>query len=301
MDDFSVAIEQLGEEESMNGIITTRCTLFHTRTLLPSWGFLLVIVLTGCATEPTTIPASPNLVQATPPSTILSVSPTADLITPSPLSLRTSQPASPSSRPSTPTLTVAPPSLIARGSPDQLSQTYTNSREHYTVALPPDWTVVTNDVGFAYFLSQASLEERAKGLTDWEASIGGIQFVGRNPKPTENEQYQSSLPNHCSTIDWQRLEINGTIGRIYTLECDNVVGLGTHRRQHVYLPAGHRFVEVWLKVDAQVAGAPVPLLTAMLATLQLDRTSADGSYGISRGSDRVGRMVRNVLRAAHSV
>jgi hypothetical protein len=91
------------------------------------------------------------------------------------------------------------------------------------------------------------------------------------------------------------------MGRVYTLECDNVVGLGTHRRQHVYLPQGNRFVEVWLKVEAQVSGAPVPLLAAMLATIQLERTSADGSYGISKGSDTMGRMLRNVLRAAHSI
>lgn len=257
----------------MNGIVTTRCRLFRTRIWLHRWVVLLVLVLTSCSMQPTGVPAPENLVLATPPPTIPSVTPTADLTTPS-LPPPTSQPVTPSPRPSTPTVAAPPPALIARGSPDQLSQPYTNSREHYTVALPPDWTVVTSDVGTAYFLSQASLDARAQGLTDWEASIGGIQFVGRNPKPTENEQYESSLPNHCSIIDWQALEINGTMGRIYTMDCDNVVGLGTHRRQHVYLPQGNRFVEVWLKVDEQVSGLPVPLLAAMLSTFQMASTSS---------------------------
>lgn len=233
---------------------------------------MLALLLTGCAAELRSAPPADvaNRTALTP--TLAQISATSDTAEPSPMLSATSQLVDPSP----PTTTPIPssfPSLIATGSPDDLLQPYTNSREDYTVSLPPDWTVITS-LGAAYFLNQAGLDQRSQGRTDWESSIGGIQFVGRHARPTEDERYGSILPNHCSIIDWQPFETNGRQGRIYTLDCDHPVTGGIYRRQHMYIPYGSRFVEVWMNVDRDVSGAPTRLLAAIVATLKLPRASS---------------------------
>jgi hypothetical protein len=229
---------------------------------------ILATLMTSCRPQPGPVPAAEPVAAISTPQLGPAGAGTAAVIPPSPVPTATAaHPGSPAPRPLPATPDASPPARIATGSADQLTQTYTNTREQYVVSIPPDWTVVTSDVGTAYFLDQASLDERTKGRTEWEASIGGIQFVGRHPKPTEDEQYEAVVPNHCAIVAWQPFEIKRTTGRIYTLECDQPVGIGTHRRQHVYIPVGARFVEVWLNVEATVSGPPVPLLAAIVSTL----------------------------------
>ena len=236
---------------------------------------ILAMFITSCTSHPVTVSRTDSVAVMKPPQTSPAPSGVAGVTPPSLLPTATAVPReSPSPRTIPPTPTAAPPALIATDSVADLSQTYTNPREQYVVSLPPDWTVVTSDVGTAYFLNHASRAERAQGRTEWEASIGGIQFVGRQPKPTETEQYESSLPNHCAIVDWQPVTITQMMGRIYTLECDHPLGTGTHRRQHVYIPVGNRFVEFWLNVEPAASGPPVPLLEAIVSTLQLHGSSS---------------------------
>lgn len=166
----------------------------------------------------------------------------------------------------------ARPPFVASETADALTRSFTNAAAGYTVLLPAAWTVVVDGLGTAAFLTQAGLAARSGGWSDAEVSVGGIQFVGRIPQPTEDAQYEAILPNHCLEVDHRPVTINEAVGRVYTLDCDNPTGAGTHRRQQLYLPDGPRFIEIRLNVAPTVAGDPTPLLTAIAASLR--RTTA---------------------------
>lgn len=254
----------------MNYTVVVRDAQSHKVIRLTLGLVVIIIILTSCTTQPTTIPSRSEVSQssaanalASPSSLSGSVLSTAKS---SSVTLESSTPPSTPQMPQT-TPTLSSPGISPSTSTDEsnnLSQKYTNTREGYSILIPSDWTVSTSDTGTAYFLNQQGLVERNKGLSDWEAALGGVQFVGRNPQLTENEQYESILPNHCSIVGWKIFKAIGATGRLYTLDCDNPALSGTIQRQHVYIPQGNRFIEFWLNVESVSSSEPEPLLVAII-------------------------------------
>ena len=162
------------------------------------------------------------------------------------------------------------PTSDAASSANPDFQVYRNQREGYSISIPAVWTVSTSDVGAAYFLSQEGLNLRSNGFTDWEASIAGIQIVGRNERSDEDAQYESILPNHCNVVGWSVLEIDSIAGRKYSLDCDNVASTGTHREEHIYIPRGNRFMELWLKIEPATFGTPAPSLDRLVSGFRFE-------------------------------
>ena len=149
-------------------------------------------------------------------------------------------------------------------------QVYRHQQEGYSISIPASWTVITSDVGVAYFLTQEGLKLRSSGLTDWETSIAGIQIVGRNEQLDENAQYESILPNHCTVIGWNVIEVDRIAARKYSLDCDNVVSAGTHKEEHIYIPRGNRFTELWLKIEPTTSGTPAPSVDRLVSEFRLE-------------------------------
>lgn len=231
---------------------------------------LAVAMVTGCINQSSTTssPAEARLAQ---PSQGVQPTPSATMVR----HADSPSPSSATSEPAPATVTAAPqpssdpvPPFVVTETADALTQPYTNTQAGYTVLLPAAWTVAVDDRGTAAFLTQAGLAARRGGWSNAEVAVGGIQFVGRTPQPTENAQYQAILPNHCLEVDHRPVAINGVVGRVYTLDCDNPTGSGTHRRQQLYLPDGPRFIEFRLNVAPTVAGTPTPLLTAIAASFR---------------------------------
>ena len=149
-------------------------------------------------------------------------------------------------------------------------QIYNNQKEHYSISVPSEWAISTSDVGTTYFLNEQSLVLRNKGLTDWESSVGGIQFVGRNEQLSGDAQFNSILPNHCLVETWNEMQINGVVGRRYSLNCDSTTASGMQQRDHIFIPRGSRFIELWIRSDAVTSGSTDGLISKLVSSLRFE-------------------------------
>lgn len=248
----------------MKDILTTRHPLVYIKLVI-NGTLVTVTLLTGCTSQPASVSQRQEAQQLVNQHQNASTTPNLSKLD----SSATPHPTISARQSPQPTIILTnPPSTAV--SLDFNSKPYTNTKEGYSILIPSDWSVYAEDTGVIYFHDENSRAEVGKGLTNWEAAIGGVQFVGRNLQLTPDMQYGSILPNHCLTIEHQQFEAAGSVGRSYVLECDNDSDLGKHRRQHIYIPQGNRFIEFWLRVDSVVLVEPDKLLSAIAHSLRFD-------------------------------